>query len=48
LGYTRLLLKGNFSSWIPEAISGNYGLQITVTDNLNTTTNDGHTVDNIA
>lgn len=48
LGYTRLLLKANFSSWIPEAISGNYGLQITVTDNLNTTTNDDHTVDNIA
>lgn len=48
LGYTRLLLKANFSSWIPEAISGNYGLQITVTDNLNATTNDDHTVDNIA
>lgn len=47
IGYTRLLLKADFQSWIPEAISGDYGLKVTITDNLNTTTKDDHTVDNV-
>ena len=47
IGYTRLLLKADFQSWVSEAISGDYGLRVTVTDKLNTTTTDEHGVDNI-
>ena len=47
-GYTRLGLKADFMSWIPDCISGSYGLRITLQDNLNTTTTDSHGVTNAA
>jgi hypothetical protein len=37
-------IKAKFMSWLPNAIKGSYGLRITVTDNLNTTTTDDHKV----
>ena len=46
-GYTRLGIKANFMSWIPEAVKGSYGLRITITDNLNTTTTDDHLVTSV-
>ena len=39
-GYSRLGLKANFMSWIPNATKGSYGLRVTIIDNLNTTTTD--------
>ena len=47
-GYSRLGLKADFMSWIPDCISGSYGLRITLQDNLNTTTTDSHGVTNAA
>lgn len=39
-GYSRLGLKADFMSWIPNATKGSYGLRVTIIDNLNTTTTD--------
>ena len=44
-GYSRLGIKAGFMSWIPEVVSGAYGLKITVKDILNTTTTDEQDVD---
>lgn len=46
-GYSRLGLKADFMSWIPNAISGSYGLRVTIVDNLNTTTTDDKQVTSV-
>jgi hypothetical protein len=33
-------IKANFKSWLPEVKNGSYGLRITLTDELKTTTKD--------
>lgn len=46
-GYSRLGLKANFMSWIPNATKGSYGLRVTIIDNLNTTTTDDKQITSI-
>lgn len=46
-GYSRLGLKADFMSWIPNAVKGSYGLRVTVIDNLNTTTTDDKQVTSV-
>lgn len=39
-GYSRFGIKANFRSWIPEAISGNYGLRAHLYSTIDSTVND--------